>query len=167
MQCGQHVRTHENDCSFSHVEKCFMFAVLSAYIAKDSIFVNFGGLEMKIMHLFSLSSLFFPFQQPRGSLGDAKWARKLCKISLKRALCVCGWAKLLEWRLCHLLLKYSRQRVIMFLQETKAYLSSSRTSVNVFLTSPDDGLKVALFKKLCNGVHFGAQQRDARAEVNL
>ena len=57
---------------FSHVEKCFMFAVLSAYIAKDSIFVNFGGLEMKIMHLFSLSSLFFPFQQPRGSLGDAK-----------------------------------------------------------------------------------------------
>lgn len=72
MQCGQHVRTHENDCSFSHVEKCFMFAVLSAYIAKDSIFVNFGGLEMKIMHLFSLSSLFFPFQQPLGSLGDAK-----------------------------------------------------------------------------------------------
>ena len=55
----------------------------------------------------------------------------------------------------------------MFLQETKAYLSSSRTSVNVFLTSLDDGLKVALFKKLCNGVHFGAQQRDARAEVNL
>ena len=97
MQCGQHVRTHENDCSFSHVEKCFMFAVLSAYIAKDSIFVNFGGLEMKIMHLFSLSSLFFPFQQPLGSLGDAKWARKLCKISLKRAF-VCGWAKLLEWR---------------------------------------------------------------------
>lgn len=55
----------------------------------------------------------------------------------------------------------------MFLQETKAYLSSSSTSVNVFLTSLDDGLKVALFKKLCNGVHFGAQQRDARAEVNL
>lgn len=49
-----------------------MFAVLSAYIAKDSIFVNFGGLEMKIMHLFSLSSFFFPFQQPLGSLGDAK-----------------------------------------------------------------------------------------------
>ena len=39
--------------------------------------------------------------------------------------------------------------------------------INVFLTSLDDGLKVALFKKLCNGVHFGAQQRDARAEVNL
>lgn len=55
----------------------------------------------------------------------------------------------------------------MFLQETKAYLSSSRTSANVFLTSLDDGLKVALFKKLCNGVQFGAQQRDARAEVNL
>lgn len=49
-----------------------MFAILSAYIAKDSISVNFGGLEMKIMHLFSLSGLFFPFQQPLGSLGDAK-----------------------------------------------------------------------------------------------
>ena len=67
--------------------------------------------------------------------------------------------------LCHLLLKYSRQRVIMFLQETIAYLSSSRTSVNVFLTPLDDGLKVALFQKLFNGVHFGVQQRDASAEV--
>lgn len=51
--------------------------------------------------------------------------------------------------------------------ESVPLISSSRTSANVFLTSLDDGLKVALFKKLCNGVHFGAQQRDARAEVNL
>ena len=32
----------------------------------------------------------------------------------------------------------------MFLEETNAYLSSSRTSVNVFLTSTDDVLKVAV-----------------------
>jgi len=49
-----------------------MFAVLSAYTAKDSIFVNFGGLERKIMHLFSLSSLFFPFNNLVDLLEDVK-----------------------------------------------------------------------------------------------
>lgn len=73
---------------FSHVEKCFMFAVLSAYIAKDSIFVNFGGLERKIMPLFSLSNLFFPFQQPRGSFRGCKMSAKIMQNFSKTCFCV-------------------------------------------------------------------------------
>lgn len=67
-----------------------MFAVLSAYIAKDSIFVNFGGLEMKIMHLFSLSSFFF-------SLSTTSWIFRGCKMSAKimqnfsKTCFVCVW----------------------------------------------------------------------------
>ena len=49
-----------------------MFAVLSAYIAKDSIFVNFGGLERKIMHLFRYLAYFFPFNNLVDLLADAK-----------------------------------------------------------------------------------------------